>query len=134
MTRAERAREWARFAEDDLRSAKVLLEEGIFNEVCFHSQQCAEKILKAFLVLNGAFVPKTHRLVDILGECIKANAELENVRHDCLVLDQFYIPTRYPDALIGSKALGLPSRNDAQEALGMAESILKKIRSILDHA
>lgn len=37
MTDRERAKEWARFAEMDLKSARVLLKEKIFNEVCFHS-------------------------------------------------------------------------------------------------
>ncbi|NIR70935.1 HEPN domain-containing protein [candidate division KSB1 bacterium] len=39
MTAAEK---WLKFAEDDLRSAEVLLQEDIFNMVCFHCQQAVE--------------------------------------------------------------------------------------------
>lgn len=30
---------WLRLAQDDLASAKALLEEKIYSQVCFHSQQ-----------------------------------------------------------------------------------------------
>ncbi len=131
MTGAERAKEWLRFAQDDLRSAEVLLKEEIFNEVCFHAQQCAEKGIKAFLVLQDQVVPKTHRLIDLLEEAIKLDPKLEAMRKDCIILDQYYIPTRYPDAVIGSKPSGLPSRQDAQEAFQIAKSIFQRVQSSL---
>ncbi|MBW1694006.1 MAG: HEPN domain-containing protein [Deltaproteobacteria bacterium] len=40
---------WLQYASDDLRSASVLLKEGIYNMVCFHSQQAAEKLFKSFI-------------------------------------------------------------------------------------
>lgn len=132
MTGAERAKEWLRFAHDDLRSAEILLRETIFNEVCFHSQQCAEKIIKAFLVVHDKPVPKTHRLVDLLEEALKCDSQLEQLRKDCIILDQYYIPTRYPDAVIGSKPLGLPLREDAEEAVQIAKSIFQLIQKSID--
>jgi len=39
-------------------------------------------------------------------------------------LDRFYIPTRYPDALPGMLAEGLPGQQDAQEALDLARRTL----------
>jgi len=35
---------WLQFAADDLKSANVLLAEGLYNIVCFHSQQAVEKL------------------------------------------------------------------------------------------
>jgi len=40
---------WMEFARQDLLMAELALNEGIFNRVCFHSQQCVEKCIK---VLN----------------------------------------------------------------------------------
>ena len=40
-----------------------------------------------------------------------------------LLMDQFYIPTRYPDALPGSLADGLPDKNDALETLKTAQEL-----------
>jgi len=127
MTKAERAKEWLRFAEYDLKSAEVLLKEKIWNEVCFHSQQCAEKTIKAFLVSQGQLVPKTHRLVDLLEEAIKLNSKLSSLRDGCLVLDQYYVPTRYPDAVIGTKSTGLPSQAEAKEALDIVRKVYEVI-------
>jgi HEPN domain-containing protein len=48
-----------------------------------------------------------------------------------LLMDQFYIPTRYPDALPGSLADGLPDKNDALETLKTAQELLKIIEDKL---
>jgi len=45
--------EWLERAEEDYRQAQVALRQRkypAYNTVCFHSQQCAEKYVKAFLV------------------------------------------------------------------------------------
>jgi len=47
------------------------------------------------------------------------------------LLDRFYIPTRYPDALPGMLPDGLPGARDAREALGMAQQTLERIRRAL---
>jgi HEPN domain-containing protein len=38
---------WFEFARQDLQMAELALHEGIYNQVCFHSQQCVENQLKA---------------------------------------------------------------------------------------
>jgi HEPN domain-containing protein len=57
---------------------------------------------------------------DLLGELI------DGLR----LLDRFYIPTRYPDALPGS-VLELPTQDDAQEALGLARRALLRVEEAL---
>ena len=47
------------------------------------------------------------------------------------LLDRFYIPTRYPDALPGEMPEGLPSKRDAHEALDLARSALQRIEMTL---
>ena len=45
--------EWLQYAEEDLTVARLTLrEDGPPNQVCFHSQQIAEKCLKGFLVFS----------------------------------------------------------------------------------
>jgi HEPN domain-containing protein len=56
-------REWVNKAENDLKTAvhTLEMEDDCFTDtVCFHAQQCVEKYLKAFLVLEGIDFPKTH--------------------------------------------------------------------------
>ena len=40
---------WLVFAQQDLQMAELAYQEGIYNQVCFHSQQCIEKCLKGIL-------------------------------------------------------------------------------------
>ncbi len=49
----------------------------------------------------------------------------EQLLQDLLLLDRFYIPSRYPDALPGSLEDGMPSESDAKESLETAENLSK---------
>lgn len=114
---------WLSFAEEDLQMAELALERGIWNQVCFHSQQCAEKALKALITSRELAPPRTHKLADlvfVLGE-----KTLPDLADDLRSLDRFYIPTRYPDALPGSLPGGLPGESDAKEALAVARKVIK---------
>jgi HEPN domain-containing protein len=56
---------WTEKAEHDFMAAEhamKLVGEGLTDIVCFHSQQCAEKYLKALLLYQGAAFPRTHDL------------------------------------------------------------------------
>lgn len=70
-----KAEEWLFFAESDLKVADVILNEGIYNEVCFHAQQAVEKSFKAIL-----FIPPTRypdMLVGSLEESLPSKEEAE---------------------------------------------------------
>ncbi|MEK7535872.1 MAG: HEPN domain-containing protein [Patescibacteria group bacterium] len=89
--------EWQKFANDDLETAELLLkEDGPINPVCFHSQQAAEKYLKAYLVLNDRRLEKTHDLGSLLNLCTKIDISFEQLLKNILYLSEFYTETRYP--------------------------------------
>jgi len=125
----EEVKNWIDFAYEDLRMAELALKEEIYNQVCFHSQQCVEKILKAFIEFKGKIHPQTHKLTDILSQI--PESPFEDLRDGILLLDRFYIPTRYPDALPGSLKEGLPKESDAEEAIGVAKAIFEKARKVV---
>ena len=114
---------WLERAEDDLKFARVGLKEGFYSQVCFLSQQAVEKSLKAFLISRGVLYPKTHKLTDLAEACSKLDRRIERFNKDFRILDEFYIPTRYPDAIPGSLKGFSPSKKRAEEALEMAEKI-----------
>ena len=118
---------WLDFAAEDLKVARWSLKSKIYNQACFHAQQIAEKSLKAFLSKFGV-VPKTHTLTDIVNLCIKRDSSFELLHKGCLILDRFYIPTRYPDAIPGGLPGGLPNEEDASESLQTAEEILNFVK------
>jgi HEPN domain-containing protein len=114
---------WIDFASEDLLMAELALKEGINNQVCFHSQQCVEKVLKAFIISKGEIHPQSHKLADILSKI--SESLFNDLRDEILLLDRFYIPTRYPDALPGMLPEGLPSEKDAKEALNTAKKVFE---------
>ncbi len=121
---------WLEKAEDDLKFARVGLNEGFYSQVCFLSQQAVEKSLKAFLVSKGVLYPKTHKLTDLAEACSKLDEDLARFKKEFRILDEFYIPTRYPDALPGSLKGFSPSKKRAEEAVEMAE----KIKAFIEEA
>ena len=68
LVKEEFTREWVRKAENDFKTAGFLCQsEPYFAEVtAFHSQQAAEKYLKAFLVGHQIEFPKTHDIEALL--------------------------------------------------------------------
>ncbi len=119
---------WLQFAAEDVRMAELAIQEGIYNQVCFHSQQSAEKAVKALLLLQGQVAPRTHRLADLL-RLLKPNPFAASL--GIQLLDRFYLPTRYPDALPGSLPEDLPNHEDALEALAVARQVLITVSAVI---
>lgn len=117
---------WIIFSLEDLKMADLAYNDKIYNQVCFHSQQAVEKAIKGYIEYKGKIPPKTHKITDLIS-LIKIE-NLGNIHDEIVVLDRFYIPTRYPDALPGSLTDGLPQKNDAKEALGIAEKVVEIIQ------
>lgn len=54
---------WLRYAYSDLELARISPPQMVMLEgLCYHAQQAAEKALKAVLVANNIFPPKTHSI------------------------------------------------------------------------
>ena len=111
----------------DVQAADVLRRNGIYEESCFHSQQAAEKALKAFLLCNGQTPPRIHDLADLLTRCLTFDTTLNAFRAECTTLNQYYAPTRYPDVAAAILSAGLPGQTEAQRALDYARAILSTI-------
>lgn len=119
------ATNWLQFAREDLRVAEWALDETINNQACFHSQQCVEKSLKAWLVNQGKSPPRVHQLATLLS--LIPGELVDDLIDGIELLDQFYIPTRYPDALVGSLPDGLPSDHQASHAVVTARKVLYRV-------
>lgn len=95
----EAVEEWVRKAEGDLQVAlrefKVIGSPN-YDAICFHSQQCAEKYLKAFLISQQAPFPKTHDLEALLDLALEFQSEWEVFRNGLASLTDMGIEVRYP--------------------------------------
>jgi len=88
------AQQWLDRATEDLAVARLVRKEHHASHACFLAQPCIEKALKAHLLARTDTYPRAHRLVDLLVECEKLRREFARFRDACLIVDQYYIPTR----------------------------------------
>ena len=106
------AERWLRQAEHDLAFGRLALKERFFAQACFVAQQTGEKALKAIAYAQGERVVIGHSLVELVSRLQDRVATLPARREDAGILDQYYVPTRYPTPARapGPGARGLPRR------------------------
>jgi HEPN domain-containing protein len=95
----ETALRWLRQAEHDVAIARGHQERGDFSDACFMAEQAAQKALKAFLIGHGHRSVPTHSVAQLAERCAQIDPAFTVHITAGRVLDQYYIPTRYPDAL-----------------------------------
>lgn len=125
MSEADEALEWVEYAEEDLIMAKSALRRSkpLTISSCFHSQQCAEKYLKAILVSQNVEFPKTHDLLILNTLCTTAGIFTGFTKEDLGRLSGYAVHTRYP----GNQ----PSLEEAKDSLEIAMNIRKFARAFL---
>lgn len=123
-----KVKDWVFLANEDLKIARVLLDEKIYHAVCFHSQQAAEKVIKAYHLKTLGRIRRIHNLVGLLDIDKKIKKEFLEIIEPIEFLDQFYAPVRYPDALPGSLPEGLPGKKEAEKALRCAQEIVDFVK------
>jgi HEPN domain-containing protein len=68
--------EWLRRAKGNLALAKQRKpKEAYWEDLCFETQQAAEKAVKAVLMSSGIDFPKTHDIGETPGPCESIRAE-----------------------------------------------------------
>ncbi|RJR15917.1 MAG: HEPN domain-containing protein [Nitrospiraceae bacterium] len=91
--------EWILKAEQDYETAETMArrrKNPVPDVVGFHSQQCIEKYLKAYLVLKKLDFHKTHDLLELLEIALAKDPLLEGYRADLRLLNPFSVQFRYP--------------------------------------
>jgi HEPN domain-containing protein len=95
----DEARRWLRQALHDRDAARLNREHGFHEHACFVAQQSAERALKAFLYARGQGPLLGHSTLELSREAAALERAFEGLSEACRRLDQFYIPTRYPNGL-----------------------------------
>ncbi len=82
---------------------------------------------------QGETLPRTHSIADLI-RLLPADW-FGDLRADLLeTMDDYYLPTRYPDALPGTLPEGLPGKAEAEEALDLARRTLEEAKRLTDKA
>jgi HEPN domain-containing protein len=118
--------EWVSKAEGDFVTAGRELrarKSPNYDAVCFHTQQCAEKYLKAVLQENGQRIPKIHFLLELLAIILKFDSSYEFLKADLEVLEDYSVRFRYPGHFA--------EKDEAQAAHAAADTVRKFARQKL---
>lgn len=125
------AERWLAQAEVDLEAAR-LLASRFPALACFHSQQSAEKALKAILYGVGVRPVLGHALSE-LGAAVEGYApNYKAINPEVAKLDRYYVPTRYPNGLPegGSPSLAFDAE-DAEAAIAIAVKAIEFARNFI---
>ena len=116
--------EWVNYSEKDFIAAQFLMTatNPPIEIICYHCQQSAEKLFKAFLIKNDIIPSRTHDLNLLVNECVKIENTISILKKECNRLNDFGVNTRYPNNM----DLEL---EDAKIALKDAEKIKEYILS-----
>ncbi|WP_135255779.1 HEPN domain-containing protein [Thermus caldilimi] len=125
-----RARDWVEQARYNLRHAIGSLGLEDYAWACFASQQAAEAALKGLHLARGQ-VAWGHSIQDLLGGLPGEIEVPEELLEAAKVLDKYYIPTWYPDAHPAGPAARAYTRGEAEEAIRLAEKVLRFVEEVL---
>ncbi|HGN6586335.1 TPA: HEPN domain-containing protein [Bacillus cereus] len=125
----EDLKEWVFIAKSDLDSASYLTHMNPFPTaiICYHSQQCVEKLLKGFLALNRRTVPKTHNLLMLHKLCRKLDEEFSLILEQCVQLNGYATDIRYPYFEAFTVQDGLMAIQHAQKVMNFYKEKLNKL-------
>lgn len=114
--KADLVRSWLRKADSDLRALDAALGVSAFDAACFHAQQAAEKLLKAFLTHQRIDFPHTHNLVKLVELCAQSETSFRALLPAVEPLTPYAVEVRYD-------AEFWPSREAAESARKSALSV-----------
>jgi HEPN domain-containing protein len=126
--------EWVKKAEADFVAAGKLLRSRVplYDQVCFHCQQAAEKYLKALMEELGLPVPRTHNLVALLPLLTPFHGSLRAFRRGLDFLTRFAVETRYPGdsakkrQMLAAQRWAVQLRNACRGLLGFPPGRLRR--------
>ncbi|MEI6428808.1 MAG: HEPN domain-containing protein [Pseudanabaena sp. ELA607] len=87
---------WLDYAEENLKSSKILLDNKLYNPSLQNTQQSVEKALKAIIVEYGIHLKRTHDILE-LKYLLQRKKIIVNISDDeCDLLNAIYLPSKYP--------------------------------------
>ena len=127
----QEAARWLSQAENDIAFAEIGLREEFYAQACFLAQQAAEKALTAVHYAKGARFVLGHSVLHLIQELEEQYPDFSQHTDIARELDQYYIPTRYPNGLPEGAPHEFYSSTQASAALAGAKGIIEKARQIV---
>ncbi len=120
------SKEWFKYAERDLESARFLMKMHPvpIEIICYHCEQSVEKYLKGYLILKQNNVEKTHDLGLLNKKYLLIDSTFSEIEDECLELIPYGVQVRYPYELEVTE-------QDMENAIVCAEKIQRFIIALL---
>lgn len=116
-TTADLVKGWVRKADSDLENARLCVASGAaLDTACFHTQQAAEKLIKAYMISCNLPVPFIHNLEKLLGLCEQRDASFLQMKTLGQALTPYAVQLRYDEDF-------WPAPGEAATALQTAEAL-----------
>jgi HEPN domain-containing protein len=122
---------WLSQAENDLGAAQLMEERAYYAQACFMCHQVAEKALKALAYYRGDRYVTGHSLLDLLQKISGTYPDMSQFEGFMGILNQYYVPTRYPDALPGGTPFETYNQRQAREAVDGASLLVDAAKAFI---
>ncbi|MFQ5474089.1 MAG: HEPN domain-containing protein [Dehalococcoidia bacterium] len=119
-------RQWIEKADADLATARRELRaesQVNYDAVCFHDQQCLEKMLKGALIHFGAKPPHIHDLAELSRLLSSIRSDWSFDERDMHFVSQGAVVFRYP----GESAM----REDAEESYAICQRVREELLGLV---
>ena len=128
----EESLRWFDQAMHDFEVAENNSKAGFYSDACFMYEQSVQKALKAYLISQGNRYVLEHSIQELAKLCMKYENAFKDVIEMGMILDRYYITTRYPNAL-APPAIPYKSytEKDGSEARKIAIKIIEIVKKSL---
>lgn len=125
----DETKKWLEYADENLKSAKVLLDNKLFNPCLQNAQQAVEKTLKALLVEFSIKFKKTHSTNELAMMLAENHLDIKLAEEERELLDSIYLPSKYP---LGSILPGFePDEHICKNCIAIAERVRESVLRLL---
>jgi len=120
---------WIKYADENLLSAKILLDSHLYNPSLQNSQQAIEKFLKACFIEKNAKLQKTHTITILVEKLKVYNIDISINEDDIDLIDSIYLTSKYP---FGSVLPDFePDETICKQCIDIANSVKKDVEYFL---
>ena len=126
----DETRVWLSYAKENLRAAKLLLDQDLYNPCLQNMQQSIEKALKALLLEKVHSYRKTHSIAELVQLLADQQIIIGLSEDDCDLLDSIYLPSKYP--LGGILPDFEPDTDLCLRCIMLAEEVLSQVQRGVD--
>ncbi len=116
---------WLKYSQENLDSAKLLLDNKYYYTSLQNVQQSVEKALKAILIEYEIGLKRTHDILELKNILANHGISINLSDDECDLLNSIYLPSKYPiDEIIDDFE---PNPDLCQSTIEIAEKVLQDL-------